>query len=102
MRGVQVQENPKILGGLGESVFTNMTYGIKQRPSTDWAALEKRSRDILVRLGASSEMMAIFKIKDQDKLGTSGMKLTRADQQVLNLGRAFLMNPEVSRPHDKH
>ena len=96
LRCVQVQENPKILGGEGATIFSNITYGIKQSPSTDWAALEKRSRAILEALGASKETMAIFNDKDEDKLGTDGLKLTRQDRQLVNLGRAFLMNPEVS------
>lgn len=95
LRCVQVQENPKILGGEGATVFGNMTYGIKQSPSTDWAALEKRSRAILEALGASRETMSIFNVKDEDKLGPDGLKLTRQDRQLVNLGRAFVMNPEV-------
>ena len=66
LRCVQVQENPKILGGEGATIFSNITYGIKQSPSTDWAALEKRSRAILEALGASKETMAIFNDKDED------------------------------------
>ena len=40
--------------------------------------------------------MAIIYENDVDKLGSDGLKLTRQDRQLVNLGRAFLMNPEVS------
>lgn len=96
LRCVQVQEDPLILGP-SESIWDNLIYGIKKSPSTNWEHLEQRSREILIKLGASEDMMANFKTTNY--LGTSGIKLTRPQRQLINLGRAFVMNPEMIVVH---
>ena len=42
LRVVQIQENPMILGP-DESIFENLTFGIKKSPATDWDELEARA-----------------------------------------------------------
>uniref|UniRef100_A0A7S2FH94 ABC transporter domain-containing protein n=2 Tax=Octactis speculum TaxID=3111310 RepID=A0A7S2FH94_9STRA len=96
LRCVQVQENPLVLGP-HETILENMTYGIKKSPSIDWAALEERSRIILKRLGMADHIMESF--KTPGFLGVNGVCITRADRQLINLGRAFLMNPEMIIMH---
>jgi len=97
LRVVQIQENPMILGP-EESVFDNLVYGIKKSPSTDWTSLEERARLIMERLGLSDDILRNH-FKESGYLGAGGVRITRADRQLISLGRAFVMNPEIIIVH---
>ena len=97
LRVVQIQENPLILGP-EESIFENLVYGIKKSPSTNWVALEERAFQIMDRLGLSDDLLH-HHFKESGYLGAAGCRITRADRQLISLGRAFVMNPEIIIMH---
>lgn len=97
LRAIQLQENPMILGP-AESIFDNLIYGIKKSPNTDFAALEGRARSIMGRLGLRESLLR-KNFKRSGYIGTNGCRLTRGDRQLICLGRAFVMNPELIIAH---
>ena len=92
LRIVQVTENPLIFD---LSVFKNMAHGIKPSPGLDWAAIKVRARNIAKRLGLSPELTDDEFFEADGKLGQNGCRITRADRQLISIGRALVMNPEV-------
>ena len=56
--------------------------------------LEERAKTIMRRLGFA-EVMIEKHFKEPGFLGTGGVRITRADRQLISIGRAFVMNPEV-------
>ena len=97
LRVVAVQETPMILGPK-ESIFENITFGIKMSPATDLVALETRARAIARRLGLSTPLLNTH-FKKTNYVGASGARITRTDRQIISLSRAFLMNPEFMVVH---
>ena len=97
LRVVQIQENPMVLGP-EESIFDNLVYGIKQSPSTDWVALEVRARKIMKKIGFNSILLEKH-FTEKGYLGANGVRITRGDRQLISLGRAFIMNPELIIAH---
>ena len=97
LRVVQIQENPMVLGP-EESIFDNLVYGIKQSPSTDWVALEVRARKIMKRIGFNPILLEKH-FTEKGYLGSNGVRITRGDRQLISLGRAFIMNPELIIAH---
>ena len=97
LRVVQIQENPMVLGP-EESIFDNLVYGIKQSPSTDWVALEVRARKIMKRIGFNPILLEKH-FTEKGYLGSNGVRITLGDRQLISLGRAFIMNPELIIAH---
>lgn len=91
LRIVQITENPLIFNS---SVVKNMTHGIKPSPGLDWAAIADRARKIGRRLGLSPELTDEF-FETEGHLGSNGSRITRADRQLISIGRALVMNPEL-------
>lgn len=69
-------------------------YGIRKSPSTDWKALEERSYKIMQKLGFKQHLLDEH-LKEKNFLGRGGSKLTRADRQLISIGRVMVLNPEV-------
>ena len=80
--------------GPEESVFENLVYGIQDSPSLNWSALERRAQDIMQKLGLNEGLLG-ENFKKPAILGVGGARVTRADRQLISLGRAFVMNPEL-------
>jgi ABC-type multidrug transport system fused ATPase/permease subunit len=97
LRIVQIQENPLILGP-EESIFDNLIFGVKQSPSMDLVALETRARAIMAKLGFKKVLLENYFV-EKGFLGVNGTRITRSDRQLIALGRAFVMNPEVIIAH---
>ena len=97
LRAIQIQENPMLLGP-ADSILDNLLYGIKKNPTTDFVALEARARKIMSRLGLRESLLR-KNFKRHGYIGTNGCRLTRGDRQLISLGRAFVMNPEVIVAH---
>ena len=97
LRIVQIQENPMIMGP-EESIFDNLIFGFKKSPSLDLVALEKRALKVMAALGFSTELMG-DKFKEHNFIGVGGSKLTRSDRQLISIGRALIMNPEMLIVH---
>ena len=57
-------------------------------------AIKKRALKIAKRLGMSVELTSEH-FEASGYLGAGGVKITRADRQLISLGRALLMNPEL-------
>jgi ABC-type multidrug transport system fused ATPase/permease subunit len=76
------------------SVCLNMTYGIKPSPGLDWPAIKRRALKIAKRLGMSIELTNDY-FETDGYLGANGVRITRADRQLISLGRALVMNPEL-------
>mmetsp|Transcript_66321 Transcript_66321/g.149752 ORF Transcript_66321/g.149752 Transcript_66321/m.149752 type:complete len:329 (-) Transcript_66321:17-1003(-) len=93
LRVVQVQENPMILGP-EETIFENLVYGFKVGPSLDMKALEERCIKVMRRLGLSGSLLDQH-FKERGFLGVGGCCITRADRQLISIGRALIMNPEM-------
>ena len=95
LRIVQIQENPMIFN---TTVFANLVYGIKPSPNLDWTAIKKRSLKIAKRLRMSVELTN-YHFEDEGFLGIGGVRITRADRQLISLARALVMNPELIVAH---
>ena len=80
------------------TVFANLIYGIKPSPNLDWSAIKKRSLKIAKRLGMSVELTN-YHFEDAGYLGVGGVRITRADRQLISLARALVMNPELIVAH---
>ena len=97
LRVVQIMENPLILGP-EETVWDNLVYGLKVSPSAKSNhLLEERVRKIMTRLGLSSACLT--HLTTSGFVGVHGSRLTRADRQLISIGRALIMNPEVIVAH---
>ena len=94
LRVVQVQETPLIMGP-EESILENLTFGIKMQKGTmDAVAVRDRAKAIMEKLGLGRPLLhAHFETKGH--LGTNGLRITRTERQLICIGRAFVMNPEV-------
>jgi len=97
LRIVQIQENPMVLGP-EESIFDNLIFGVKQSPNMDLAALETRARAIMEKLDFNRVLLE-KRFMEKGFLGLDGSRITRGDRQLIALGRAFVMNPEVIIAH---
>ena len=97
LRVVQIQENPMVLGP-EESIFDNLIFGVKQSPNMDLAALETRARAIMEKLDFNKVLLE-KRFMEKGFLGVDGARITRGDRQLIALGRAFVMNPEVIIAH---
>lgn len=88
--------------GPKETIFDNLTYGIKyptpQDKEKDKEKLELRCKKIMRRLGFH-EVVLQKHLHEKNFLGTAGIKITRADRQLISIGRALVMNPEVIIAH---
>ena len=76
---------------------------MKPSPGLDWPKIRARSLKIAKRLGLSPELTD-DQFDEEGTLGAGGVRITRADRQLISLGRALVMNPELStwpfaRPH---
>ena len=91
VRAVQVSENPIIFN---LSVFKNLVYGIKPSPDLNWVAIKERARNIIRRLGLSPELVDEF-FEVDSHVGSGGVRITRSDRQLISIGRALVMNPEL-------
>jgi len=89
LRIVQIQENPMIMGP-EESIFDNLMFGFKKSPSLDMVALERRCLAVMTALGFNPDLLGHM-FKEHGILGVGGSKLTRADRQLISIGRALIM-----------
>ena len=97
LRVVQIQENPFILGP-EESIFDNLIFGIKKSPSLDMKALEARARMVMARLELTEDLVTKH-FKEKNFVGNGGARITRGDRQLISIGRALVMNPEMIIVH---
>ena len=97
LRVIQIQENPMVLGP-EESIFDNLILGVKQSPNMDLAALERHARAVMGKLDFNKVLLE-KRFKEKGFLGVNGSCITRGDRQLIALGRAFIMNPEVIIAH---
>jgi len=94
LRVVQVQETPMIMGP-EESIFDNLIFGIKmQKGTVDLDMLRERSKVIMEKLGLSRPLLQNY-FETKNHLGANGLRITRTERQLICIGRAFIMNPEV-------
>ena len=93
IRVVQIQETPLIFGP-SESIYDNLTFGITSSSENDLAGLEKRAYTVMRKLGFNEPMLASH-LKTPNVLGVDGINITRAERQLLSIGRALLLNPEM-------
>jgi hypothetical protein len=76
--------------GPEESIFDNLIFGFKKSPSLDMKALEVRAHKVMTALGFNEDLMgSVF--KEHGFLGVGGCKITRADRQMISIGRALIM-----------
>jgi len=101
LRVVQVSETPMILGPK-ESIYDNLIFGIKRTGSHSTAEtdhlLEARARAVMARLQFTPTLLD-HHFKQHGFIGTGGCRLTRTNRQLISLGRALVMNPEVLVVH---
>mmetsp|Transcript_63357 Transcript_63357/g.142903 ORF Transcript_63357/g.142903 Transcript_63357/m.142903 type:complete len:380 (+) Transcript_63357:2150-3289(+) len=92
LRVAQVTESPQVFGD--QSVLENLLYGVGSASGESGPEAEERCRRIVERLGLTQHLQG-KRFKERGYLGPSGSSITRSDRQLLSIGRALVMNPEV-------
>jgi hypothetical protein len=72
--------------------------GIKLTPSTNLEELELRARKVMKRLNFTPSLLE-HHFKQKGFIGAEGCRITRTNRQLISLGRALVMNPEVLIVH---
>lgn len=91
LRVVEVGQDPIVLGPK-ETLADNLLYGL--RGDYDRARELQRALRIMKRLGLSQRLLD--NASTDYFLGEHGNLLSRTDRVLIHLGRALIMNPEVS------